>query len=123
MPRTRAEIKREIEKQKKEKKNQNELLLSYKSFLDNVIKLIGDLDFSFNYLLSINEELKQYFNVDNSINKRIDDKKEEIKVITDKLKNTIKPSINQDIKGINNKINAIDYNISKLNKEYNNALE
>ena len=123
MPRTRAEIKREIEKQKKEKKNQNELLSSYKSFLDNVIKLIGDLDFSFNYLLSINEELKQYFNVDNSINKRIDDKKEEIKVITDKLKNTIKPSINQDIKGINNKINAIDYNISKLNKEYNNALE
>ena len=123
MPRTRAEIKREIEKQKKEKKNQNELLLSYKSFLDNVIKLIGDLDFSFNYLLSINEELKQYFNVDNSINKRIDDKKEEIKVITDKLKNTIKPSINQDIKGINNKIKAIDYNSSKLNKEYNNALE
>ena len=53
MPRTRAEIKREIEKQKKEKKNQNELLSSYKSFLDNVIKLIGDLDFSFNYLLSI----------------------------------------------------------------------
>ena len=118
---TNTEIQSRINELTRQKSSYEKTMSSYKTSLTHANKLITNLEDSLNNLNSSNDYLKRYFTINNKTvdGGKIETNKIKINEILKKLKNTIIPSINNNIRDLTTKINSLTREINNLKRQIN----
>ena len=120
---TREQLKREINRLIKVRRDYDTERSRYRESLSYADKLVKNLSGSINYLNTSTDYIKRYFVINNKTadGGEIIKKKEQINQIIKKINSTIIPNINNNISDLNNKITRTDREINSLKRQYETA--